>query len=159
MFITFNDSKLPARQVANKSKCARNFRHSANQNSLEKKKARGETATRFQSWIDLDDRLPRSVVTVNPDPPMVTPDPVTRDPIPTRAVIIVRSAVVVISSIAEIDVDSDRARSRRDQCSRAKKRGQQNRKFVFHNDASWFRFRLTGVDTIRGQRARQGVTC
>ncbi len=77
--------------------------------------------------------LPVRVVTVNPDAMMAMPSPMAREPIPARAVIIIPRPVVVITAIADFDIEPDRLCSHRSKRSRAKERGQQNSKFVFHS--------------------------
>ena len=76
--------------------------------------------------------LPGRVVTVNPEAMAVTPSPMARNPKPAHAVIIVPRTVVVISVIADLDIDSDGLGSHRSESARAEKRGQQHSKFVFH---------------------------
>ena len=72
-------------------------------------------------------------MSVDPELMMVMPSPMAGVPTPARAVIIVPPSMVVISAIADIDINSDRLRSHRSEGSRAKERGQQNSKFVFHS--------------------------
>jgi hypothetical protein len=84
--------------------------------------------------------LPVCVVTVHPVAMMVTPpSPMARVPIPARAVIVIPRPVVVISAIADFDIEPDRLCRHRSKRSRAKERGQQNSKFVFHSSLSLVR--------------------
>ncbi len=73
------------------------------------------------------------IITVNPDAVVMTPGPMARPPIRAHAVIPVPRPVVVIPAIAEFDINPDRSRSGRNHCPRAKERGQQNSKFIFHS--------------------------
>ena len=77
--------------------------------------------------------LPGRVVTVNPVAMMVAPRPVTLDPIPARAVVIVPRPMSVIPAIANLDRESNRLCRRRSKSSRAKERAQKDSKFVFHS--------------------------
>jgi hypothetical protein len=91
--------------------------------------------------------LPGRVVTVNP---AMMPSPMTWDPIPADAVIIVPRTVVVISAIADLDIDSEGLGSHRSESPRAKERGQQHSKFVFHM------FSLVRVSTEPGRILFEG---
>ena len=98
-----------------------------------RKRARQNAALLLSISLDTYRGLTGPVMSVDPELTMVMPPPMAGVPTPAHSVIVIPPPVVVISAIADIDRNSDRLRPHRSKCARAKKRGQQNSKFVFHN--------------------------
>ena len=87
----------------------------------------------FGSGVQRRSALPWRVMAGNPDAMMVPPGPMARDPIPPHPAIPIPGPVVVIGTIANRHVNPERFRRPRDHDACAHQRGQQHRKFIFHN--------------------------